>query len=148
LVRETIEFLRSDLTENRIEYRLDLAPLLPRIKMARVEIQQVLINLVSNATLAMNGMPPEERKIFIGTRASGLAVELRVRDTGGGIPPEHLDRVFEPFHSTRPDGLGIGLAVCRRIAEAHGGKIMAGNASSAGAEFVLSLCGQPSKEAG
>lgn len=148
LVRETIEFLRPDLTENRIEYRLDLAPLLSRIKMARVEIQQVLINLVSNATLAMSGIPPEERKIFIGTRASGSAVELRVRDTGGGIPPEHLDRIFEPFHSTRPDGLGIGLAVCRRIAEAHGGKIMAGNASSAGAEFVLSLCGHPSKVAG
>jgi two-component system sensor histidine kinase TtrS len=90
----------------------------------------------------MNDSAPEERKIVIKTRQSGPTLELRVRDTGCGIPAEHLDRIFEPFHSTRPDGLGIGLTICRRIAEARGGKIVAGNASSGGAEFVLSITGR------
>lgn len=139
LVSETIEFLRHDLTEGGVQCQLELAPSLPHIKIARVEIQQILINLVSNATRAMNDSAPENRKIVIETRASGPTVELRVRDTGCGIPPGHLDRIFEPFHSTRQDGLGIGLAICRRIAQAHEGKIVAGNTTAGGAEFVLSL---------
>ena len=139
LVIETSSFLQSGMKCDGITCQLDLAQSLPRIKMAREEIQQILVNLLTNAAQSMNEIPAENKRIIISTRASDLHVELRVRDHGCGIAPDHLDRIFEPFHTTRADGLGIGLAVCRRIAEAHHGGIVAGNATSAGAEFLLSL---------
>jgi signal transduction histidine kinase len=139
LVEEACSFLRAEMAGDNIELQLDLAPSLPRIPLAEVEIQQLLINLVSNAAHAMRDVPPENRRITIQTRSGERMVTLEVKDQGCGIPPEHLARIFEPFHTTRRDGLGMGLAICRRTAEAHGGSIQAGNQSSGGAFLRLSL---------
>jgi signal transduction histidine kinase len=143
LVEEVSGFLRSDMVSEGIELELDLSPSLPRIPLAEVEIQQLLINLVTNAAHALMEVPPENRRIVIQTRASDGMVTLEVRDQGCGIHPEHLDRIFEPFHTTRQNGLGMGLAICRRIAEAHGGSLHANNQQSGGAVFRLSLPLQP-----
>jgi two-component system sensor histidine kinase DctS len=87
----------------------------------------------------MRETAPDRRRILIQIRSGDGMVHLRVRDHGHGIPPEHLDRIFEPFHTTRPDGLGMGLAICRRIAELHGGTLKAANHEAGGAEFTFSL---------
>ncbi|MGL4402006.1 MAG: sensor histidine kinase [Luteolibacter sp.] len=139
IIRETAGFLHADMTGDAVDLQLDLAPSLPPVRVAQVEIQQLLINLIGNATRAMCETPPHQRRIIIETRRGGRMLHLRVRDHGCGIPAEHLDRIFEPFHSTRPDGLGMGLAICRRIAESHGGRILAGNAATGGADFTVSL---------
>jgi C4-dicarboxylate-specific signal transduction histidine kinase len=143
LVEEVCGFLRSDMAGEGIELQLELAPCLPRIPLAEVEIQQLLINLVSNAAHASMEVPPENRRIIIETISGDQMVALQVRDHGCGIPPEHLSRIFEPFHTTRQNGLGMGLAICRRIAEAHGGSLHANNQQSGGAVFRLSLPLQP-----
>lgn len=139
MVREAAGFLRSDMTDEGVDLQLDLASPLPPVRAARVEIQQLFINLVANAARAMSETPPQQRRVTIETRQRGRMVVLRVSDHGCGIPPEHLDRIFEPFHTTRPDGLGMGLAICRRIAESHGGRIVAANAAAGGADFTLTL---------
>lgn len=139
IIRETAGFLHADMAADAVDLRLDLAPALPPVRVAPVEIQQLLINLIGNATRAMRETPPLQRRILIETRHRCRMVQLRVRDHGCGIPAEHLDRIFEPFHSTRLNGLGMGLAICRRIAESHGGRILAGNAATGGADFTLSL---------
>lgn len=139
LVEEVCGFLNPDMAGEGIELQLDLAPALPKIPLAEVEIQQLLVNLVSNAAHALKDVPPENRRITIQTRCSGRMATLEVKDQGCGIPPEHLVRIFEPFHTTRRNGLGMGLAICRRIAEAHGGTLQAQNQQAGGAVFCLSL---------
>jgi C4-dicarboxylate-specific signal transduction histidine kinase len=109
---------------------------------ARVEVQQILINLIGNAVHAMSDTPVNERRIVIQTRKAGDSVEMRIRDRGCGIPPDQIDRIFEPFHTTRADGLGMRLAICRRIAEAHGGTLHAANHESGGTVFKLPLLSQ------
>ena len=139
LVTEAIAFLGPDLAGQGVELQLDFTSHPLRIRAARVEIQQLLANLISNATQAMSETPAERRRIIIQTSTSGGMVNVWVRDHGCGIPPEHLDRIFEPFHTTRANGLGMGLAICRRIAEAHHGGIQASNDESGGAVFSFWL---------
>ena len=138
LVTEVCAFLASELAADGIELQIDLVASLPRINLAPAEIQQVLINLIGNACHAVREKPAGERRILIQTCSSGDFLHLHARDQGHGIPPEHLDRIFEPFHTTRNEGLGMGLAICRRIAEAHGGTLKAANHES-GAIFTLTL---------
>jgi signal transduction histidine kinase len=116
-----------------------------RVRLARVQIQQLLLNLFANAGHAMGEMAREDRRIVCQTGCGDGVIHLRVRDYGHGIPPEHLDRIFEPFHTSRRDGLGMGLAICRRIAEAHGGTLQAANQKPCGAVFTLSLPLRPVK---
>ncbi|NQX00997.1 GAF domain-containing protein [bacterium] len=139
IVREVAGFLSSELSDGQVELQLDLATPPPRIRAARVEIQQLLINLLGNALHALSETPPLQRHILIQTRSCGRWVKLRIRDPGCGIPTEHLDRIFEPFHTTRSGGLGMGLAICLRIATTHGGHIVAANVPAGGAMFELSL---------
>lgn len=139
LVTEVSVFLGKELESTGIELQLDLVLTPPWVKVARVEIQQVLHNLILNAAHAMAETPPEHRRIVIQTSACGSFTIVRVRDHGCGISPEHLDRIFEPFHTTRSDGLGMGLAICRRIVQGHGGSLQACNAETMGAEFTFSL---------
>ena len=97
-----------------------------------VQLQQVLLNLIMNASDAMVGNPPGERRLSIVTRRSedGHAIECAVADRGPGVRAEDLERIFQPFVTTKKHGLGLGLAICRSIVEAHGGRLWAENSHS------------------
>jgi C4-dicarboxylate-specific signal transduction histidine kinase len=135
LVSEVAELLHGELVGHEIELRQSPAPVLPCVHAARVELQQVLVNLVLNAVQAMKDTPPGLRQIEIETRGDTGNVMLSIRDRGHGIPPERLGTIFEPFYTTKSSGLGMGLAICRRLIEAHGGRIEAGNHEDGGAVF-------------
>ena len=139
LVRDTIELTSSILTTHHITLVTQLAPVLPAIAGDRVQLQQLLLNLIVNATDAMDGLPDAARVLTVGTAARDGAVSLCVADRGPGVPAEALGKVFEPFFSTKAGGMGMGLAVCRSIAEAHGGSLAVTNASEGGAMFCALL---------
>lgn len=139
LVHEVMELMQSEMMGERIEVRPVLAPALPRVEGARVELQQVLVNLLLNAAQAMKDTPGELRHIEIETLAGDGAVTVSVRDHGCGIPLERLRTVFNPFYTTKAAGLGMGLAICRRVIETHAGRIEAHNHEDGGATFSFTL---------
>jgi PAS domain S-box-containing protein len=139
LTGDVIEMIHSEMVDTSVIVRAVRAPDLPSVKGVRVELQQVLVNLLINAVQAMKDLPLDCRVIDVETRSErGLAI-VEVRDRGPGIPPERLSVVFDPFFSTKTSGLGMGLSICRRIVENHGGTIEARNLPEGGASFVFSL---------
>jgi C4-dicarboxylate-specific signal transduction histidine kinase len=104
-----------------------------------VQLQQVLLNLLINAMNAMNDSAPDDRRITVLVQAVDTQVEVAVSDSGHGIPADKLSDVFEPFFSTKPNGLGMGLAISRSIIEAHRGSIRANNNEACGATFTITL---------
>jgi C4-dicarboxylate-specific signal transduction histidine kinase len=141
MVQEAVQFLQHELRGQHAQLRLQLAPNLPAVQGDRVQLQQVIVNLVVNALQAMAqaGSPRRELRIETALTTAG-EIELAVLDSGPGIAPEHLDRLFESFFSTKPNGMGLGLPVCRSIIEAHGGRLVAGNRrDDGGARFLVTL---------
>jgi len=108
-----------------------------RVLLDRIQIQQVVVNLVRNAVEAMDAAPRKELEICAAEVAG--TVEISISDTGPGIAPAIADRLFQPFSSTKPQGMGIGLSVCRTIVQAHGGSIRGGNRPAGGTQFVVAL---------
>jgi C4-dicarboxylate-specific signal transduction histidine kinase len=107
-------------------------------------LQQVLLNVILNGCDAMADTEASRRRLSVHTgRNNGMDVLISIADQGHGIPPEHLERVFESFFTTKSDGLGLGLAVCRTIISAHGGKLWATNNPERGASLHISLPGAP-----
>lgn len=126
LVEETLELLQRELERSPLELRVDLAPGLPEVVGDRVELQQVLINLVMNALQAMaaaGATGARGARLEVRTLFDGGTVHLSVRDSGPGIPDSDCARLFEPFFSTKADGMGLGLSICRSIITKHGGQI-------------------------
>jgi C4-dicarboxylate-specific signal transduction histidine kinase len=120
--------------------RLDLARGLPRVRGDGIQLQQVLLNLVVNALDAVAERPAGGRLVVVRTRSEGAdRVELSVEDSGKGIAPADMERVFEAFYTTKAEGLGVGLAISRSIVEAHGGRLWAENNPSEGAIFRCAL---------
>jgi len=137
---DVLRLLRSELVAHDIAVDTDLPPLVPLVRADRIQIQQVLLNLVKNASEAMTAVPPASRRLTLAVHGNGDGhVRVRVRDTGGGIPDDVMDRLFHPFVTTKPDGMGLGLAVCRTIVEAHGGTLRAANNAEGGATFEFTL---------
>jgi PAS domain S-box-containing protein len=120
-----------------VEHRLELDPKANWVKVDRIQIQQVMINLVRNAVEAMAGST--QREVVIATRAAGRLVEVEVADTGPGIAPDHMESLFSEFMTTKKEGLGLGLPISRTIVEAHGGEIRAANRPEGGAAFLFTL---------
>jgi signal transduction histidine kinase len=147
LIREVMTFVRADLKQHGITVRTELAGDLPRIAGVRVQLQQVLLNLIANATDAMASIEQRARVLTVRSQKTGdCDIVLTVEDTGSGIDPAGLARVFEPFFSTKPEGMGMGLSICRSIIEAHGGRITASPAREGGSVFQVSLpCDEPSQ---
>ena len=140
LVTNVTHVLRPDAVACSCEVETSLAKDLPQIEGDPVQIQQVLVNLVSNAFDAMRQTPPSQRKVEISTAGSGDGeVRLSVRDHGTGIRAEVHDRLFDQFFTTKEQGLGMGLAIVRSIVEAHGGQIDAENVADGGARFYFTL---------
>jgi signal transduction histidine kinase len=139
LVREVAEFMHSELIGHEIDLKLSLATDLPQVHAARVEVQQVLVNLMLNSVQAMTETPAGSRHIEVETCDANGSVSASIRDYGHGIPPERLDTIFDPFFTTKSAGMGMGLAICRRIVEAHEGNIKGANRKGGGAVFSFSL---------
>lgn len=138
-LREVLGLVSSELESAGISVREALDPDLPPVASGRVEVQQVLMNLLVNAGHALSESSSGARMIILrAARHDRDAAVISVEDTGPGIPPEALPRLFEPFYTTRAGGLGMGLAICRRIVEAHGGRIWGENTGQ-GARFSFTL---------
>lgn len=141
VINDAIAFLSSEMRETNVSTSLDLLPTLPKVRGDRIQLQQVVVNLVINATQAMAHAKAARRTISIQTmmideRTIGCAVE----DSGPGIDPQHFDCLFDSFFTTKDSGMGLGLPVSRSIIEAHHGELRANNNSSlGGARFSFSL---------
>jgi PAS domain S-box-containing protein len=122
-ILEIIALTRAEAANNGVSVQTRLAEDLPRVQGDRVQLQQVLLNLVINAIEAMRDVGEKERKLLIISRNEPEGVSVEVRDSGPGLAPASLDRVFEAFYTTKPGGLGLGLSICRSIIEAHNGQL-------------------------
>ena len=139
-IREVIELTRGEAVKNSVSVQTDLADGLPLIEGDRVQLQQVILNLIINAVQAMSETRNEPRQLLISTgKADSGGVVVAVRDSGPGLAPEVLDRLFEPFHTTKPSGLGLGLSICRSIIEAHGGRLWVSENVPHGAIFHFTV---------
>jgi signal transduction histidine kinase len=145
VIRRTVEFITPQNKYERVEFSLDLQEDLPPMNLDPGQVQQVFMNLFSNAADAMLSVKTPAPRILIRTRLKSAVgeVELAVEDNGPGIPADAMARLFEPSFTTKPEGHGFGLATCYRIVQNHGGKIGAQNVSGSGARFTITL---PSKD--
>jgi len=142
VVREVLSLIQSDLVNNDVATLCDLSPDLPKVIGDFVQLQQVLLNLIINACDAMRVQSQGDRLVGVRTEAFGDgAVHVSVSDQGEGIAPEKLLQVFEPFYTTKSQGLGLGLSVCRTLIQAHGGQLWATNNDGPGASFHFTLPG-------
>jgi C4-dicarboxylate-specific signal transduction histidine kinase len=143
VIEEVAAILRNDLVNKSVWLRLELADDLPKVEADRVEIQQVILNLIMNAVHSMTSVEDRERKLLVQTaRDKSGDVLIEVRDSGVGIASENLERIFDAFYTTKPDGMGMGLSICRTIIEAHGGRLWAESNDDRGAalRFTLPAC--------
>jgi C4-dicarboxylate-specific signal transduction histidine kinase len=140
LVRDVVKLAHGELTSADVDLRAELADDLPMISGDRVELQQVLLNLITNGCHAMSGVARPGRQLLVRTGfrvAEG--VRVTVADVGHGIPDNQLSHIFDPFFTTRPEGMGLGLTVCRTIVNAHEGRLWAENNPERGASFHFVL---------
>ena len=125
---EVVALTRSELRSNRTALQTKLADSLPLVLALadRIQLQQVMLNLILNAVEAMSGSSEGARELLIRTEQDGSgSVLVAVQDSGPGLKPESLDRLFDAFYTTKPGGMGMGLSICRSIIEAHGGRVWA-----------------------
>jgi PAS domain S-box-containing protein len=140
LVSNVLALARSELGSHQIVLREEMREGLPEVIASRVQLQQVILNLIMNAIEAMSSVTGRERRLTIGAHLDQPAtLTITVEDTGIGIEPTHFDRIFDPFFTTKAHGMGLGLSICRSIIEAHGGKLLAAPRNPFGTSFYLSL---------
>jgi C4-dicarboxylate-specific signal transduction histidine kinase len=143
LAEEVVKLVSSDAAARKTTVGLEMPQGLPPVRGDRIHLQQVLLNLLVNGMDAMTTCPVADRRITIrAAQTDSHTVEIAVSDSGVGIPPGELDRLFTPFHTTKQSGLGLGLPICRSIVEAHGGSISLQNNPQRGttARFTLPAC--------
>ena len=138
-ILEVIALTRTEAANNSVSVRTQFAKGLPPVQGDRVQLQQVLLNLIINAIEAMRDVGEVERELLISTHNEPDGVSVEVRDSGPGFAPETLERVFEAFYTTKPGGLGMGLSICHSIIEAHGGRLWASANLPRGASFQFAL---------
>jgi len=137
VVSQSLQVLRGELSESGARVEVELAEDEPQILAGAVEVQQALINLIMNSLQAMAEVPVADRTLRLRTRAQGGWVVIEVADTGPGFASEVMPRLFQSFVTTKTAGMGIGLSICKRLAEAYGGQIRAGNWEGGGALVLL-----------
>ncbi|MEZ5827104.1 MAG: ATP-binding protein [Hyphomicrobiales bacterium] len=140
LIREVMTFVRADLRHHSITVQTDLADALPLVSAVRIQLQQVLLNLIANAAESMVAVEGRARMLTVRSQnMDGHGILIAVEDNGTGIAQTDIERIFEAFFSTKPEGMGMGLSICRSIVEAHGGRITASPASDGGTVFQVTL---------
>ncbi|MEH2527187.1 MULTISPECIES: ATP-binding protein [unclassified Bradyrhizobium] len=139
-ILEMLVLTRSEALKHGISLQTRLAPGLPMVQGDRTQLQQVILNLILNAIEAMDDLDDGTRELWIGTETEAAdGVRVTVRDSGPGLAPVDVERVFQAFYTTKPKGMGMGLAICRSMVEAHGGKMWACANESGGAVFQFTL---------
>src|ERR1700738_4235162 len=141
VIVERIDLRRGEAVKNGISVITELADHLPVVEADRVQLQQVLLNLIVNALEAMGAANEGPRELLISTTKETSGVLVAVQDSGPGLEAAMLERVFESFYTTKPTGLGLGLSICRSIIEAHGGRLWASTNQGRGATFQFTLPG-------
>jgi signal transduction histidine kinase len=140
LIDEVLDLLRNELVKHNVTVRKVETPELPRVCAEPVQLQQVIFNLIRNAIDAMSTVTDRQRILRVRTeRNEAGEVIMSVEDCGVGLDPENVDKVFAPFFTTKPEGMGMGLSICRSIVEAHGGRLTAASAKPHGARFEIAL---------
>jgi PAS domain S-box-containing protein len=143
-IGEVIELTRTEAVKNGVTVRTELTDGLPLIEGDRVQLQQVMLNLIINAVEAVSSLNEGPRELLIRTeKADSGGVLIAIQDSGPGLAPAALARLFDSFYTTKPGGLGLGLSICRSIIEAHGGRLWASATVPRGAVFQFTLPGQP-----
>ena len=139
-IEDVIALVRGELSRYRVSVQTQLAGGLSPVRGDRVQLQQVMLNLILNAIEAMDGAGAAVRELLISTELSpAVGVLVTVSDSGPGIPVESRERVFESFYTTKAGGVGIGLSICRSIIDAHGGRLWADARQPCGALFHFAL---------
>jgi signal transduction histidine kinase len=140
LVDAAVGLARAEAVQNEIEIEVRVDPGLPAVLADPVQIEQVLLNLLRNAIDAIGIASSRERSIVLeGHRKSGHKVEISVADSGPGVTAEVANRLFDPFTTTKPEGMGMGLSISRSIVESHGGRLRMVRSTGSGATFVFDL---------
>jgi len=139
-IRGVVALTHGEAVKNGVSVQTQLADGLPLVQADRVQLQQVILNLIVNAVEAMSGVAEGSRELLISTGRDGSDnVLVAVQDSGPGLTPEACDRAFDAFYTTKPGGMGIGLSICRSIIEQGGGRIWASRQAGAGATFLFTL---------
>jgi C4-dicarboxylate-specific signal transduction histidine kinase len=139
LVAEVIDLCRPEAARAEVELSLHLPTDDPAVTVDPIQIQQVVVNLIQNALQAMEHAPPQRRRLTVRVVAANGAVQIDVIDGGPGLAGQDSEILFAPFHTTKPEGLGVGLSICRAIVEQHQGTIWAKSLQDAGAQFSFVL---------
>lgn len=138
-ITDVLELVRSEIRKDQILLRAELASDLPFVAGDRVQLQQVILNFIMNAIEALADVDVDTRELLVSAAATESKITVSVRDTGAGVPPATLDRIFEAFYTTKPNGMGMGLAISRSIIEAHGGTVYAAPNFPHGTVFGFTL---------
>jgi C4-dicarboxylate-specific signal transduction histidine kinase len=137
---EVVALTRPEMQKNGVPFEAQLATDLPAVDGDRIQLQQVILNLIMNAVEAMAGVTGRSRELLISTAREGVdSVRVAVRDSGPAFHPENANRFFEPFYTTKTSGIGMGLTICRSIIDAHGGKLGVTANAPYGATFYFTL---------
>jgi C4-dicarboxylate-specific signal transduction histidine kinase len=139
IIREVIALAQSEVQRNRIALETQLSDDVPLVFADRIQLQQVLLNLMMNAMEAMTQVTGPRALLISSGAADSRGVVVVVQDSGAGLDAKSLERLFEPFYTTKPQGMGMGLAICRSIIEAHGGRLWATTNRDRGASFHFTL---------
>lgn len=141
VVQDALSFLNFEVHRQNVTIDLQLMPDPPPVPLCKIEIQQVLFNLIKNGIEAMSQMEPGARMLIIGSEvvADGRSMKVFVQDHGAGVESGVAKRVFEPYFTTKPDGLGVGLTICRSIIESHGGELSCSKTGRRGSRFQFTL---------
>jgi C4-dicarboxylate-specific signal transduction histidine kinase len=139
VIREALALAGNEIAKCRVVVKSDLSATAPTVSGDRVQLQQVLFNLIINAIEAVHAVKDGPRELRITSTTDSSVVQVSVEDTGVGLGQEDLDRIFHPFYTTKRDGIGMGLSISRSIIEAHGGQLWVVSRSPRGAIFQFSL---------
>jgi signal transduction histidine kinase len=140
VVEEAVKLVRHEALRHGVTIRFEFASELPPVRGDRIQLQQVIVNVAVNGMEAMTSVQDRERVLIVRTqRDQSDRILVTVADVGIGIEPENLNRIFGAFHTTKPGGLGMGLAICRSIIEAHGGRLWAEANVPRGASFRFTV---------
>jgi PAS domain S-box-containing protein len=148
-ILEVIALTHGEVVKNGVSLQTQLAAGLPLVQGDKVQLQQVILNLIINAVEAMSDVSEGSRELLIGTgKDASSAVLVAVQDSGPGLSPEGFERLFDPLYTTKPGGMGMGLSICRSIVEAHGGRVWASRAAGPGVtvQFTLPVGEGPQQE--